>query len=99
MSQEKKFVNGMIVKVPEKKPAWVLCKLSIKVADLIAYLQENESKGWVNIDLKVGQSGKPYAELDTWKPNQNKVQQEEESQAELNSLDEAFPDEETEEIL
>ncbi len=94
---EKIFVDGLIVKITEKRPAWALCKLSIKVDDLIKFLQENASeKGWVNIDLNIGKSGKPYAQLDTWQPNQNKAEQEEASQAELNNIDlnEAFPDEE-----
>ncbi len=97
---EKIFVGGMILKIPEKKPVWVIGKLSIKVDELVKFLQDHQSeKGWVNIDLKIGQSGKAYAELDTWKPNQDKAQEEEASQAELNSLDEAFPDENTDEIL
>lgn len=82
-----KFVDGMRFEIPEKKPSFVVGKISIKVSELIPFLEENQTeKGWINIDLKIGRSGKPYAELNTWKPTRNKVQEEEENQDALNNL-------------
>ena len=48
-------------------------KIAIKVEDAIPFLKENESKGWVNLNINQARSGKYYLELDTWKP---KVQEE-----------------------
>jgi hypothetical protein len=68
--EEKIFVQGMIVKRNENAPEWVTANLSIKVEELIPFLQQHSADGWVNIQLKVSQGGKHYAELDTWKPTQ-----------------------------
>ena len=65
---DKIFVDGMVVKRHEKAPDFVLCNISLKVEELIPFLKMHESNGWVNIQCKVSQGGKPYAELDTWKP-------------------------------
>tara|TARA_R110002020_G_scaffold57074_4_gene157313 strand:+ start:78 stop:389 length:312 start_codon:yes stop_codon:yes gene_type:complete len=70
MSEEKVFIDGMIVKRNERAPDFVLCNLSVKVAELIPFLQKHESNGWVNIQCKVSKGGKHYAELDTWQPTQ-----------------------------
>jgi len=67
---DKIFVDGLIVKRNEKAPEFVVCSLSAKVDELVAFLQQHESNGWVNIQVKVAKSGKYYAELDTWKPIQ-----------------------------
>jgi len=68
MSNDKVFVDGLIVKRHENAPDYVLCNLSIKVEELIPFLQQHASNGWVNVQCKQGKSGKLYAELDTWKP-------------------------------
>jgi hypothetical protein len=65
---DKIFASGLIFKMKEKAPDYVKGSLSIKVDEFIDFLKANESKGWVNIDLKVSKDGKPYAELNTWKP-------------------------------
>jgi len=67
---DKIFADGLRFELPsEKAPDFVKGKLSIKIAEFIPFLEKHQSNaGWVNIDLKVGQSGKAYAELDTWKP-------------------------------
>ena len=66
---EKEFVNGLIVKAPhENAPDFVKCKISIKRKDLGNWLRE-KSEDWINVDVKVSQEGKWYAEVDTWKPN------------------------------
>lgn len=62
------FINGLNFKAPnERAPDYVKAKGSIKRADLIATLQGMDGE-WVNFDVKVSQSGKWYAAVDTWKP-------------------------------
>lgn len=71
MSNEKEFVDGLIVKAPPPNaPDFVKCKISIKVADLGNWLRQKHKNGdeWVNLDVKVSSGGKWYSEVDTWKP-------------------------------
>jgi len=64
------FVDGIIFKLPRPgAPDFVKGSLSFKIEEAIKFLQENSSNGWCNVDLKVSQGGKPYASLNTWKPN------------------------------
>ncbi len=68
------FVKGMSFDVPENAPSYVKGRLGIKVADIIPFLQEHQkNNGWVNIDLKVSQNGKAYAQLNTWTPSKDKA--------------------------
>lgn len=67
---DKVFTDGMIVKRSDKAPEYVLCNLSVKVDEFTAWLAQNQSNGWVNIQCKVAKTGKMYAELDTWRPTQ-----------------------------
>ena len=73
MSDEKEFVDGLIVKAPhEKAPNFVKCNISIKRKDLGNWLRGKDDD-WINIQVKEGKtSGKWYAEVDTWKPNKEK---------------------------
>lgn len=69
MSDEKEFINGLIVKAPnENAPEYVKAKISIRRAELIAWLETKDGE-WINADVKVSQGGKWYAQVDTWKPN------------------------------
>lgn len=70
MSDEKVFVDGLIVKRNDKAPDFVVCNLSVKVSELTKFLEQHQSNGWVNIQCKQSKSGKLYAELDTWRPTQ-----------------------------
>jgi len=70
---DKVFIDGMIVKRREQAPEYVLCNLSVKVDEFIAFAQQHQKAGWLNIDCMVGKSGKPYAALDTWQPTQGEV--------------------------
>lgn len=65
---DKTFADGLIVKLPrEGAPDYVLGSLSFKVAEFKAFLDKHEKVGgWVNVDLAVGKSGKPYASLNTY---------------------------------
>ena len=77
MAEDIEFVNGLIVKAPhEKAPDYVKAIISIKVADLGIWLREKHKSGeeWVNVDVKAAKSGKWYAAVSTFKPNQAKPQ-------------------------
>jgi len=65
---DKQFIPGLYVKPPhEKAPDYVKCKISLKRAEVAAYLA-SQSEGWINLDVKVSKDGKWYAEINTWKP-------------------------------
>lgn len=72
--ENKIFAKGLIFKRPNPKaPDFVKGSLSIKVDEFMQFINDNQVKGWVNINLKEGraeqgQLGKYYAELDTWQP-------------------------------
>lgn len=69
---ETTFADGFILKAPhEKAPDFVKGSLSIKVDEAIKFLEANkDSKGWVNLDLKEGKTGKWYVQKNDWKPEQ-----------------------------
>lgn len=69
---EKIFVNGMISKeVNEKAPDFIMGELSIKVPDLIIWLQtvgaQNATNGWINLTVKKSKLGKRYIEVNNYK--------------------------------
>ena len=71
MSNEKKekvFADGFMFKMKPDSPEWVGGSLSLKADEAIEFIKKHTDKGWVNLNVHVGQSGKPYVELDTWKP-------------------------------
>ena len=70
---EKVLADGFIFKRNEKAPEFVVGSMSIKVDEAMAFLAQNESKGWVNLNVKKSKGGKFYMELDTWKPKTEKV--------------------------
>lgn len=84
MNNEVTFVNGMIAKRQDNAPDFVLCNLSLKMEDLIAFMKEHNNGGWVNIDVKRSKGGKVFAALNTWKPNTQGGQQQGSSQQQSN---------------
>lgn len=69
---DKKFIDGLLVKAPRgNAPDYVVGHLSLKREELIAWLQQQDGE-WVNVDLKIANSGKWYAQVDDWKPNQQR---------------------------
>jgi hypothetical protein len=69
MQQEEKiFADGFSFKRNEKAPDFVVGRLSMKVDEAIAFMKENEKKGWVNLSIKTARSGNYYLELDTYEP-------------------------------
>jgi hypothetical protein len=66
---DKIFVNGMMFKLPrDGAPEFVKGSVSVKVDEFIEFAKEHQNNGWVNVDLLIGKSGKPYCALNTWKP-------------------------------
>jgi hypothetical protein len=73
MSNEKKekvFADGFMFKMKPDSPEWVIGSISLKSEDAIKFINEHTDKGWLNLNVHVGKSGKPYVELDQWKPTQ-----------------------------
>ena len=69
------FAEGLIA----KKGYWNKAdephvKISIKVEEFIQWLKENESKGWVNVEVKTSKKGNVFAVLDTWTPDKDKTE-------------------------
>ena len=73
MSEEKVFADGFMFKRQENAPEFVVGSMSIKVDEAMAFLAQNESNGWVNLNVKKSKGGKYYMELDTWKPKPEKI--------------------------
>ena len=69
--KDKVFADGIIFKRNDNAPAWAIGKLSFKVEEAIAFLQANDKKGWVNLNINKSQNGKVYIELDTWEATGN----------------------------
>ena len=71
MADDIEFVDGLIIKEPhERAPDFVKGKGSIKVAELIEWLQKRETQ-WVNFDIKVSRAGKWYCAVDNWDPTKD----------------------------
>jgi hypothetical protein len=73
MAEDKIFADGFIVKRRENAPDFVVANVSIKVDEFGKFVKANAKDGWINLDVKTAQSGKMYAELNTWQPDE-KVQ-------------------------
>jgi len=69
MAEDKIFADGFIVKRRENAPDFVVANVSIKVDEFGKFVKANSKNGWVNLDVKTAQSGKMYAELNTWQPD------------------------------
>ena len=81
---DKIFVEGMYLEIPENAPEWVKGKLSINVLKLTQFLNDHQNKGgYVNIDLKIAKGGRPYCELNTWKPEHKEFKEEEKEQKDI----------------
>ena len=72
MSKEKVFADGFSFSTRENQPEFVIGRVSVKIEDALPFLKEHGAKrGWVNLNILTGRSGKPYVELDTFEPNSN----------------------------
>lgn len=71
------FVDGMFFKRPiETAPAFVKGSVSMKVDELVAFLQKHKkADGWVNVDLLASKdNSKLYFKLNTWEPKKTEEQ-------------------------
>jgi len=82
---EKVFADGFIFKRNENAPEFVVGSQSIKVDEAIAFLQLNQSNGWVNLSIMKSKGGKYYCELDTWKPKQQEEEKSDDIMDVMNS--------------
>jgi hypothetical protein len=60
---EKVFAEGFMFKMKPNSPEWVVGSLSLKADEAIAFITKHSHKGWVNLNVNIGKSGKPYVEL------------------------------------
>lgn len=81
MSEQKQrtYVNGVFVKT-QKTAYGDIIKMSCKVEDVVAFLQQHQNNGWVDIDLlqkkEVDAKGRTHtAVLNDWKPTGQPVAQ------------------------
>lgn len=76
MSKEKEYPKGFYYKEPhENAPDFVKGSCSIKVKDFIDYLQSINDE-FLNLDFKISKEQKPYAEVNTWKPEKKETKNE-----------------------
>tara|TARA_R100000541_G_scaffold58407_1_gene69612 strand:+ start:2146 stop:2421 length:276 start_codon:yes stop_codon:yes gene_type:complete len=71
--EEKKYVNGMIIKEKVFDNGGTQLKLNIKTDDFINQLKDLTENGWVNLIVAKRKEASDtgithYAYLDTWKP-------------------------------
>jgi hypothetical protein len=105
MSDEPQFVNGLIFKMPhENAPDFVKGALSVRVEELQTFLAEQKTE-WINIDLKISKAGKPYAQVNTFKPEsrqdqaiRNSSNQGQQTAAPANQVDNGFTPNDIEDI-
>ena len=73
MSKTKVYPKGLFINEPnEGAPDFVKGRMSIKVVDLVTFLNENKNEaGYVNLDLLQGDKGM-YSVLNDWKPSSPK---------------------------
>ena len=93
---EIEFINGMIFKPPVKKdgsplPHFIKAKGSIKISELIEWLQQRDTE-WVNFDIKESKQGKWYCSVDTWEPSKDQQYAEGIAQAKQAAAPDPFED-------
>ena len=68
---DKEFADGLNVEPPrEGAPDFVKGRISIKRKNFGNWLRGKDEE-WINLDIKVGKSGKWYAEVNNWKPKKS----------------------------
>ncbi len=75
MSDQFDYVEGLRIKEPVTKdgrplPDFIKAKGSIKVSEMIGWLQTVETE-WVNFDVKVSKKGNWYVAVDNWTPTKD----------------------------
>ena len=71
MNNDVEFIDGFFAKAPhENAPEFVKAKVNIKREELLQWLT-NKTDEWISVDIKEGRSGKWYASVDNWKPEES----------------------------
>lgn len=85
---EKIFADGLNIKSKETQYGEII-KLGVNYEKFTEFLAKyvNE-RGYVNIDIKKGQSGKYYSELNTYKSNPSSGQEDDEPVVEFDDMEE-----------
>ena len=70
---DSELVNGLYPKAKsDRAPDYVIGKVAINLEQFRPWVQQwqrdNPGEQWINVDMLVSKAGKPYAKLDTWKP-------------------------------
>ena len=67
-NSEKKFANGFFFNKHASSPDFVIGSLGIKVDEAIEWMKQQKQKenGFINVDIKKGQTGKYYLELNEY---------------------------------
>ena len=78
MENEKKYVNGIVIKEKTFDNGGSQLKMSVKVEDFINELKAVEDKGWANLIVSRRKEASDtgithYVKVDTWKPDPNKT--------------------------
>ena len=78
MTEEKDFVQGMLVKRPhENAPDFIKASISIKRDEFKEWfggvVKDNPDDEWVNIDIKESRKGNLYAERNTYKAKEKQA--------------------------
>ncbi len=75
--EEKKYVNGIVIKEKTFDNGGSQLKMSVKVEEFVSQLKSIEDNGWAN--LIVSKRKEPsdtgvthYVKVDTWKPDPSK---------------------------
>jgi len=73
---DNKFVDGFFVKAPRAgAPDFVKGSVSLKREEFMRWVAAQEGE-WINLDVKESaKSGKWYAQVNDWKPNQGGMPQ------------------------
>lgn len=74
---EKKFAEGIWFNEPtDKAPDWVVGNIAIRPDQFTDWLrqQDVDSKGYVKLKVNRSKEGKPYVELDDYRPPQRNEQ-------------------------
>ena len=76
--EEKKYVNGIVIKERVFDNGGSQLKMSVKVEDFISQLKEISDKGWANLIISKRKEPSDtgvthYVKVDTWKPDPNKM--------------------------
>jgi hypothetical protein len=66
MADDKIFAKGFYPEIHEKKPDFVVCNVGIDVKQFTQFLETYQKKGRVKIEIKLGRSGRPYADLNQY---------------------------------